>query len=146
LIDESRGDRDGAVKEYEQVLTINPRAGVAANNLAWIYAETGKLDDAVRLATVAKEAMPDRPEPLDTLGWAYYKKGRYTHALSAFEQAVQRNAENAIYHYHLGLANLKAGEPARARAALQRALQLKSDFPGANDARGILMQVASRNP
>jgi len=48
---------------------------------------------------------------------------------------------NAVYHYHLGLAHLKAGNESRGRAALRRALEIKSDFAGAEDARRMLAQT-----
>jgi hypothetical protein len=50
-----------------------------------------------------------------------------------------------VYHYHLGLAQLKAGNTRQGRAALSRALALKSDFNGADDARKALAeQTASQ--
>src|SRR4029453_10479330 len=62
--------------KYERALEIDPRAAVAANNLAWIYAETGgNLDTALQLAQTAKSQLPDVPEVNDTLGWIYHKKG-----------------------------------------------------------------------
>ena len=55
MIQEARGDHDGARAQYERVLALDPHAGVAANNLAWIYAESGRLDEALKLATIAQE-------------------------------------------------------------------------------------------
>ena len=49
---------------------------VAANNLAWMFAETGEnLDMALQLAQAATRRVPEQPEIQDTLGWIYYKKG-----------------------------------------------------------------------
>lgn len=138
LIHEARGDRATAQKQYEEIIAASPRSGVAANNLAWIYAETGRPDEAIKLASVAQEELRGRPEPEDTLGWAYYQKGLAGHAIGAFERAIARSPRNALYHYHLGLAQLKAGSKARARAAFEKALELKPDFPGADDARARL--------
>ena len=52
--------------------------------------------------------------------------------------ARDRAPSNPLYHYHLGLAYAKQGDHDRARAALQRALKLKPDFNGAEDARAQL--------
>lgn len=82
--------------------------------------------------------MRQRPEPEDTLGWIYYLKGLHGHAIPAFERALARAPDNPVYHYHLGLAQLKAGDTARARTALRRALALKADFTGADAARQAL--------
>jgi Flp pilus assembly protein TadD len=65
------------------------------------------------------------------------------HALSAFERALQLAPNNPVYHYHLGLAHLKAGNEERGRAALRRALQLKPDFAGADDARRTLSEIVA---
>jgi tetratricopeptide (TPR) repeat protein len=138
MLRDAKGDRDQARSTYEQVLKSDPRAGVAANNLAWIYAEDGRLDEALRLATVAKEELRLRPEAEDTLGWVYLQKGLAWHAIAAFERARDRAPSNPLYHYHLGLAYAKQGDQDRARAALQRALKLKPDFSGAEDARAQL--------
>ena len=52
---ETANDRAGARAQYEAVLAKSPRAGVAANNLAWMLAEDGRHDEALRWATVAVE-------------------------------------------------------------------------------------------
>ncbi len=142
MINEARGKRDAAVEEYERVLAANPRAGVAANNLAWIRAEEGRLDEAVRLANVATDVMKDRPEPYDTLGWIYYQQGQLARALSAFERALSHAPDNPTYHYHLGLTYLKLGDARRARAALNRTIELKPDSAPAADARKALADGA----
>jgi Flp pilus assembly protein TadD len=138
MIHEARSEHDTARKQYEAVLADHPRSGVAANNLAWIYAENGRLDDAVRLATIARDELRRRPEPEDTLGWALLKKGSTQEAIAAFERAVDQAPDNPTYLYHLGLAYAKANHAAGARKALNKALALKADFPGAADARATL--------
>ena len=98
MILERKGDRDGAKRTYQEILGKHPRAGVAANNLAWMLAEDGKYDEALKLATVATEELRDRPEPQDTLGWIYLQKNLPVHALAgvpararsgAFERSLQ---------------------------------------------------------
>lgn len=140
MIHEARGERDGAKQQYEQALATDPNAGVAANNLAWMYAEDGRLDEALKLATVAQSQLK-RPEAEDTLGWVYYRKGLWQHAIASFERAAAKAPNNPIYQYHLGLAQLKQGNDAQGRAALKRALTLKSDFNGADAARKALEET-----
>jgi tetratricopeptide (TPR) repeat protein len=66
------------------------------------------------------------------------QKGLASQAIAAFERARDRAPRNPIYHYHLGLAHLKSGDNARAKAALGRALALQPDFANASDARAQL--------
>ncbi len=141
MIRELQGQIPAAKKGYEAVLAIDPRAPVAANNLAWIYAEEGQnLNAALQLAQTAKQLLPDRPEVEDTLGWVYYKNNLAPLAISLFRACVEKDPSNPLYHYHLGLAYLKTGDKAKARQSLERALKLKPDFRGADDAKKALAE------
>jgi Flp pilus assembly protein TadD len=127
---------------YERVLSINPRSPVAANNLAWLYAESdGNLDVAVDLALTARAGLPDQAAVSDTLGWVYYKKKRFEQAIPPLRDSVAKEPRNAEYQFHLGLAYAKAGQPAKAREALQQALTLKPDFAGATEAKQVLASL-----
>jgi len=133
-----------AQKRYEQVLEINTRAAVAANNLAWLYAESGNnLDVALHLAQTAKQEMPRLSQPDDTIGWIYYKKGLSSLALAAFTRAVAAEPRNAVYLYHLGLAQLREARPLTARQSLERALKIDPAFDGAEDARKALQSIGA---
>ena len=99
------------------------------------------MDDALSLATVARDTLGGRPEAEDTFGWVSVQKGLVQQAIAAFERAVAQAPAEATYRYHLGVAYAKAGDAARARAALTKALALKSDFAGAADARAALASL-----
>ena len=133
MIVESQKKLPEAKKRYYAILEVNPRASVAANNLAWLLAEEGaKLDDALKLAQTAVAASPERAEIHDTLGWVYYRKELPSLAIPPFEQSIAKDGGNPTYHYHLALALVKSGgDSARARKALQTALQLKPDYTDA---------------
>jgi tetratricopeptide (TPR) repeat protein len=121
---EAEGNTAEAVKRYQKALAIDPRAGVAANNLAFRYAQDGgNLDVALQLAQTAKERLPNAPEIDDTLGWVYYKKNLASMAVPLFEQAVRKQPDNAEFQYHLGVSAVKAGEVTKGRKALEQASQ-----------------------
>jgi tetratricopeptide (TPR) repeat protein len=139
IILEQQGQVDAAVKRYEDVLALDSRASVAANNLAWILAERGQnLDRALQLAQTAVAGSPDTPEILDTLGWVYYKKNLPGLAISQFQRASEIAPNVPEYHYHLGLAMLKNGDSVKGRASLQRALELKPSASVAGEIRRAL--------
>jgi len=136
---ESQGDIDGARERFERVMQIDPEAAVAANNLAWIYAQHGgNLDVAMHLAQIAQKRMPEVPEVGDTLGFIYYKKNLASLAISTLKVSAAKDPNNALYHYHLGLAYASSGDAQQARGSLTRALALKPDFDGADQARRLL--------
>jgi Flp pilus assembly protein TadD len=142
LLSGMEGNMPEAERWFQRALQINPRAAVAANNLAWLYAERGeKLETAVQLAQTAHAELPQNAEIKDTLGWAYYKKGLIAFAIRTLTDVVAMEPDNALFHYHLGMAHASNDEDARARAALQRALKLNPNFPGAADARQTLQKL-----
>ena len=140
MLYEAKGDRARARQTYETIVAADSRAGIASNNLAWMYAEDGKLDDALRLARVAQEQLKRRPEAEDTLGWVHLRKGQSSEAIAAFSRAIERAPNNALYHYHLGLAYLQSGDKPQGVAEMQRALTLNPNFDKAADARQQLAQ------
>jgi tetratricopeptide (TPR) repeat protein len=93
-------DAAGARAQYQAVLAKNPRAGIAANNLAWMLAEDGDYQNALRWATTAVESLRGRPEPQDTLGWVYLKMARPLDALAAFERARSAAPREPLYAQH----------------------------------------------
>jgi tetratricopeptide (TPR) repeat protein len=130
---------DDARAQYQKVLEIDPRAPVAANNLAWMYAEQGQqLDEALQLAQTAKAQLPDEPSVTDTLAWVYYKKNLSDLAIPILEPLTRQDPNNPTYRYHLGLAYAKAGKNSLARQSLERALALKLPAADAVDARKTL--------
>jgi tetratricopeptide (TPR) repeat protein len=131
-----------AQTRYEAIVAQNPRAAIAANNLAWMYAERGgNLEIALQLAQAAKAELPDSAEVNHTLGWIFLKQDLPHLAIAPLEATVAISPGNARYRYHLGTAYQMAGRGDRARAEFERALQLDSRFDGADDARARLAQL-----
>ena len=138
VILEAQNKPQEARKHYEQALALDPEMPVAANNLAWMYAETGEnLDLALQLAQAATRRLPNNPAIQDTLGWIYYKKGLATLAIAPFQKSIELDPKNPIFHFHLGLAHLKNGDSPKARIALRDALALAPDFAGAAEAKQV---------
>ena len=115
---------------------------MAANNLAWIYAEQGRnYDEAIMLARTAKKKLPDHAEVSDTVGWVYYRAGQPNMlklAIPYLEESVAKQPQNPLYRYHLGAAYARFGKTAEARRELQQALKISQDFHGAAETRRIL--------
>ena len=133
---------DEAEKAYRRALDAGPAAPVAANNLAYMYADRNeKLEEALGLARAAAVHLKDNASVLDTVGWVYYKKGQAELAIPQFESSVQKDPQNPLMHFHLGLAYAKVGEQAKARRSLDQALRLNPSFEGADEARRVLASM-----
>ena len=141
LLDQ-QGKREEAKKAYEATVRGTDNAPVAANNLAFIYAEQGtNLDEALQLATSAKQRLPNDAGVDDTIGWVYYKKGLAELAVKSFEESLKKRPDNPEVLFHLGLAYAKLGEKTQAREALERALKLDPRV-GGEEARRVLASVS----
>ena len=118
---------DEARQQYEAIVQTSTDAAVASNNLAWLYATSGgNLDVALSAGAVGQEgaagsAGGERHARLDLLPQGPVTASR----LDALEQSVQKDPDNALYLYHLGMTLRRAGRPrqgspdARARARAQ---------------------------
>ncbi len=139
LVVQAQGKEDEARKRYEGIVGKDAHAAVASNNLAWMYASRGEqLDRALALAQAAVAEVPEHPEFNDTLAFVYLKKQLPSLAIPPLRLAVEKDPGNASFQYHLGQAYSQTGDKAAARQALERALKIKPDFDGADDARRIL--------
>jgi Flp pilus assembly protein TadD len=142
MILQTQGKNPEAQKRYEQIMQIDGHAAVAANNLAWMYAEKGvNLDQALQLAQTAKASLPEQPEVNDTLGYVYLKKDLATLAVAPLRLSVEKDPRNPLYHYRLGLAYSKTGDKDGARKELQEALKLNQTFEGADEAKQLLASL-----
>src|SRR5438105_11966119 len=78
IIFERMGDFAKARDNYEKVLALTPNFVPALNNLAYIYSEKlNNLDRAGELARKAHDLVPTEPSVQDTLGWVFYRQGKY---------------------------------------------------------------------
>jgi tetratricopeptide (TPR) repeat protein len=135
---QAQGKVQEARERFERAVGIDPGAAVAANNLAWIYAESGQnLDKAVQLAQSALDRLPDVPDVLDTLAWAHYKNNTPALAVRPLNRCitVAPGAAGAVCHYHLGLVHAKLGDAALAEQHLRTAIKLQGNAPWAADAQ-----------
>ena len=123
------GNSSQAVEEYERAVREGDQTGVAANNLAWIYAEQNtKLDRALQLAESAVKYAPQNPAVLDTLGYVYLQRREYTSAVNVLETAARISAMSqtadardtaASIRKHLGDAYLRSGQTSAAAQIAQ---------------------------
>jgi Tfp pilus assembly protein PilF len=143
ILAHAQGKTGEAEGWYQKALEIEPRAAVASNNLAWLYAEQNReLAMAQELAEAAHAALPNQLEVTDTLGWVYVKRQSVSRAIPLFQQCLDIDPNNAGYRYHMGIAFAQNGEDRKARLELEQALKLKPDFDGAEQAKKILQQLA----
>lgn len=132
-----------AKAQYQKVLELAPDQPAAANNLAYLLTqeENGDLGEALRLAMLAKQALPDDPHIADTLGMVHYKRDAYGLAIPQFQQALVNRPDDPIIHYHLALALAGNGDKAGAKSALDKALASPNVFAERTDAEELMKKI-----
>jgi tetratricopeptide (TPR) repeat protein len=99
---EQLGDLDGSESAVRDVLKHEPQNPSALNFLGYLLADHNrKLEEAQALIERAVEADPDNGAFLDSLGWVYYRLGRFQEAREKLERAVQITGD-AVVLEHLG--------------------------------------------
>lgn len=109
-----------AIANYEAAIRRGEASGVAANNLAWLYAEKGQsLDRALELARFAHDHDPRNLAVTDTLGFVYLARREYSQAVDVLKEAVQSASvghaapdaqTQALLQQHLAEAYARVGE------------------------------------
>lgn len=133
MLYEKRQEFPKAAETYESMLKAIPTEHQAMNNLAYLYAtELDKLEEAEKLARSAVKNSPDasRPAANDTLGWVFYKRGKYAEALTFIERAAQELSNVPEIQYHLGMARIKMGLLKEATQALELAVAGDGEYKG----------------
>lgn len=124
---ERSGRRAQAIELFEQLLARDPNHAGTLNYLGYMFAERGEnLERALDLILRAVSLEPDNGAYVDSLGWVYFRLGRYNEAKEQLEWAVRLVGEDATLHEHLGATYAKLGDTAKARTAFEKALSLET--------------------
>lgn len=130
---------NAAADHYRKALELDSDFIRAANNLAYLLVQQGEnLEEALSLALHAKQLSPDDPYVQDTLGWVYYRQGRYNEAVGELTRAADLLPDNATVNFHLGMAHYRNGDAPKARRFLEKALQAGSGIRETEQIKEIL--------
>jgi len=124
-----QGDLAKAEEYLEQVLDEYPEDTSAMNDLGYLWADQNKhLERALEMIQKAVEADPDNEAYRDSLGWAFYRLGRYEEALAELEKAAKVDDPDGVILDHLADCLNAMKRQDQARATWKRALEkLKKD-------------------
>lgn len=112
-----------AEEMFRKVLANDPQNAMTLNYLGYMLADRGvKLDEALGYIKKAVELDPSSGAYLDSLGWAYFKMGKYELAEENLIKASQRINTDPTVQDHLGDLYQKTGRLKLAAAHWERAL------------------------
>jgi len=119
----SLGDWTNSESDLRASLAIDPEQANVLNYLGYGWVEQGaNLEEAVILLERARSLRPLDGYIADSVGWAYFKLGRYEEAVEILEQAVQLAPGASEINDHLGDAYWMIGRKLDARFEWSHAL------------------------
>jgi tetratricopeptide (TPR) repeat protein len=119
---------DQAEVEFRKVLSTtppsDPQAAATLNYLGYMNADRGvKLEESVNLIKQALTFEPNNAAYLDSLGWAYFKLGKYDLAEENLNKAAAHMGSDPTVQEHLGDLYQKTGRLKLAASHWDRAVQ-----------------------
>jgi tetratricopeptide (TPR) repeat protein len=108
----------------EQVLDEYPEDIGVLNDLGYLWVDQGKnLRRALGMVQKAVAAEPDNKAYRDSLGWAFYRLGRYEEAARELELAADAEEPDGVILDHLGDVYEKLGQHEKAESRWRQAIE-----------------------
>lgn len=128
-----------AEADFKKALELYPDQPMVLNYLGYSWVDQGmNLDEAFTMLKKAVEQRPMDGYIVDSLGWAYYRLGRYDEATRLLEKAVELKPSDPTINDHLGDAYYRVGRKLEATFQWNHARDLK---PEPDDLPAILKKI-----
>lgn len=119
---------DQAEPNFRKALELNPQQPQVLNYLGYSWVDMNRnLQEGLDMIKKAVELKPDDGYIVDSLGWAYYRLGRFDDAVEELERAVQLKAGDATINDHLGDAYWRVGRKLEATFQWRQVLAFKPE-------------------
>jgi tetratricopeptide (TPR) repeat protein len=117
-----------AEADLKKALALFPDQPHVLNYLGYSWIDQGlHLDEGMKMIRKAVEQRPDDGYIVDSLGWAYYRVGKYDEAVKHLERAIEIRPEDPTINDRLGDAYWRVGRQLEARFQWAHARDLKPE-------------------
>jgi tetratricopeptide (TPR) repeat protein len=117
-----------AEPNFKKALELYPDQPQVLNYLGYSWVDQGaNLKEALEMIQKAVDIRPSDGYIVDSLGWAYFKLGRFDDAVREMERAVSLKPEDPVLTDHLGDAYWRVGRKLEATFQWRTARDLKPD-------------------
>lgn len=128
ITEEREGLWDKAEADFRKALELFPDQPSVLNYLGYSYVEQKKnLDEALDMIQRAVASRPFDGYIRDSLGWVFYRLGRYDEAVEEMERAVELMPTDPVLNDHLGDVYWAVDRKREARFQWSRALSFITD-------------------
>jgi tetratricopeptide (TPR) repeat protein len=115
---------DEAEAEFKKILAATPQSAATLNYLGYMNADRDvRLEESLNYIKQAVSLDPTNGAYLDSLGWAYFKLGKYDLAEESLTKASLRMGSDPTVQDHLGDLYQKTGRLKLAAAHWERAVE-----------------------
>ncbi|MEZ5806740.1 MAG: tetratricopeptide repeat protein [Zhengella sp.] len=119
---------DKAEPNFRKALELFPDQPQVLNYLGYSWVDMNmNLEEGLEMIRKAVDLRPQDGYIVDSLGWAYYRLGRYDEAVEELEKAVRLRPEDPTINDHLGDAYWQVGRRLEATFQWSHALALDPD-------------------
>lgn len=116
MVLEKLGRADASEADIQKGLELSPDQPELLNYLGYSWVDRGRrIPEALAMLKKARTLRPYDGYIVDSVGWAYYKLGRYQEAARTLEAAVQLVPGDPTINDHFGDALWRAGRKIEAR-------------------------------
>lgn len=127
-----------AIELGERLYRADAKNFVVMNNLAWVYEQVGRIDEAKSFAKSAVELAPEAAEIIDTYGWILYEHGDAKEAEAVLAKSAALVPARRDIQYHHAAALAKIGNKDAAITKLRGLLADDSAFAEREAAAALL--------
>ncbi|HEV3247453.1 MAG TPA: tetratricopeptide repeat protein [Beijerinckiaceae bacterium] len=128
-----------AEADLKKALVLSPDQPLVLNYLGYSWVDQGlNIDEAFKMLRRAVDLRPKDGYVIDSLGWAFYRMGRYDDAVRELEKAIELKPNDATINNHLGDAYWHVGRKLEATFQWTHARDMQ---PEPEDLPGILKKI-----
>ncbi|MBV9433318.1 MAG: tetratricopeptide repeat protein [Hyphomicrobiales bacterium] len=125
--------------DLKKALELSPDQPLVLNYLGYSWVDQGlNVDEAFKMLRRAVDLRPKDGYVIDSLGWAFYRMGRYDDAVRELEKAIELKPNDATINNHLGDAYWHVGRKLEATFQWAHARDMQ---PEPEDLPGILRKI-----
>ena len=138
FVQQQQDQWDEAAESYEAVMTLMPGLSDIHSRVAYLLYRS---DDEMRDCRSAHRSQPrsGNAEAYRFLGLGLYAIGKYSAAVHAFHESLDRQPNNADVYYDLGITLRDKGDIDAAAAAYRKAIALNPRIWEAHNNLGMLL-------